>query len=130
MSTTTNVDETNFAPPSSPQSVPISLSTYDQEESTSVTLQAPVKLNLPPKPVLANRNLLESHLSTETSSSIPTQEPPLIPIKTSSTELPSYDFSPQNSHSFKKKFSIGLPLAFLLFLIALISLLMQVRFLF
>lgn len=98
-----------------------------EEASTSYPAQASVKLKLPPKPVLAS-----NASSDDASSSV--QEPPTIPAINPSPEIArsvTQEESPQESHadrSSKKKFSMGLPLSFLLFLIALISLLIQVRF--
>jgi hypothetical protein len=98
-----------------------------EEASTSYPDQASVKLKLPPKPVLAS-----SPSSDDISSTI--QEPPTIPAISTSPEIVpplKQEKSIQESHvdrAAKKRFALGLPLTFLLFLIALISLLIQVRF--
>ncbi|MFZ4115330.1 MAG: hypothetical protein ACOYK6_01240 [Chthoniobacterales bacterium] len=105
-----------------------------QEVAVSVVQQNPVKLNLPPKPILASTLVPPAaDFLTKTSSSSSTQDPSSMP-SSSSSELSSTLEIPLGSTEFKeentsqKKFFITLPLAFLFFLIALFALLTQLRF--
>lgn len=109
------------------------------EETPSPAFEkAPPKLNLPPKPILASAALPSV---TETSSSLPVQVPPTIPMDDTSFPLLSSTAESastpeiaiteaKGNNSSKKKFCIGLPLAFLTILIALLAFLMQLRLLF
>ena len=135
MSTLTPFEETNLTSPSSSQSETIPAPVNRDDLPNSVAPQTAVKLNLPPKPVLATKHLTNPTTNEETTH-VPFQDPPHIPMKTLSSPLSSTslseDLSPtwDKKKSSKKKFSIGLPLAFILFLITLISLLLQLSFLF
>jgi hypothetical protein len=133
MSTLPSFEKNNLASPSQSETIPTPVDQNDLPQS--VAPQTAVKLNLPPKPVLATKHLTNATTNGET---IPValQDPPHIPMKKLSSPLSSVplseDLSPawDKKKSSKKKFSIGLPLAFILFLITLISLLLQLRFLF
>ncbi|KAB2642460.1 MAG: hypothetical protein DVB29_07360 [Verrucomicrobia bacterium] len=102
-------------------------SSTPESTTETITPAALVKLNLPPKPVLANSIALDALSST-------LQNPPAIPTTSPSSEVTSFlepEKDPEVPHkevSSKKKSFIGLPIALLLFLIALISLLIQLRF--
>jgi hypothetical protein len=126
-------------PATTPEEIPSAASQENssstpQEATASVVLQNSMKLNLPPKPILANALVPPAADSiTETSSPSSTQETPSIsftssPKFSSTLELPSTSMELKEENISQKKFYISLPLAFLFFLIALLALLIELRF--